>query len=95
MITLEGEFERAKAEHKHNVLKVLIIDYLYTLYKSGKLTIPEFADADKYISILAERNIKDIVMLGDNMQRFNELYDMAYKVLSPLLDKLNRRLYVK
>ena len=95
MATLESEFERAKAEHKHNVLKVLIIDYLYTLYKSGKLTIPVFADADKYISILAERNIKDIVMLNDNMQRFNELYDMAYKVLSPLLDKLNRRLYVK
>ena len=95
MVTLESEFERAKAQHKHYILKFMIMDYFYGLLHSGELEIPEHFTEDKYIALLAEKHIKDLVLQGDNLKRFNRLYEKAYNELAPKLHELDeRRLYV-
>ncbi len=95
MVTLESEFESAKAQHKHYILKFMIMNYFYGLLHSGELKIPNYTTEEKYIALLAEKHIKDLVVQGDNLEHFNKLYEKAYDALAPKLQELDeRRLYV-
>lgn len=95
MVTLESEFERAKAQHKHYIVKFMAMNYFYGLLHSGELEIPKHFTVYKYIALLAEKHIKDLVVQGDNLEHFNKLYEKAYDALAPRLQELDeRRLYV-
>lgn len=95
MISIESEFERAKAQHKHSILKFMIMNYFFSLLNSGELAIPNDTTEDNYIMLLAEKNIKDLILQDDNLEKFNRLYEKAYKELAPRLQELDeRRLYV-
>lgn len=84
MVSLESEFESAKSEHKLNILKFMIADY----YLSAGVSIEEAL-------LLADKHIKNL-LLNNDIEQFNKLYDKAYNTLAPLLPQLDeRRLYVR
>lgn len=85
---LEEECMQRIALHKFSILKAMMMRYYETL-EQGQVDIPEFCK-DSYskhrIELLANRDIRDLVCLGDNLQKFNSLYEKAYAELAPLLN---------
>lgn len=85
---LESEFEQYKAQHKFCILKAMMMRYFETL-ESGQVDLPEFCkdiDAKHRYELLAMRELKHLITLGDNLEKFNSLYEKAWSELAPVLD---------
>ena len=85
---LHEEFEQYKALHKFSILKAMMMRYYETL-EQGQVDIPEFCkdiDSKHRYELLAMRELKALICQGDNLERFNSLYEKAYTELAPLLD---------
>ena len=87
MITLEQEFENRKAQHKFNILKIMLMDY-YVTKEQTEPDIPEFMKDEydkKRIELLAVGAIKDLACQCDSV-KFNSLYERAWQKLAPVFD---------
>lgn len=81
---LENEFEQFKALHKFSILKAMMKRYYETI-QQGQVNLPDFM-RDDTPEKLADKDIKALVCRGDNLEKFNSLYEKAYTELAPLLD---------
>lgn len=79
---LEAEFEEIKALHKYAILKARIINY-YETSQQGEVNMPDFM-RDDTPEKLADRDLKNLVL--NDINKFNRLYELAYKEIAPLLD---------
>lgn len=79
---LEKEFEGAKALHKYSILKARIMNYYATLQQCD-VNMPDFM-RDDTPEKLADRDLKNLVL--NDINKFNMLYELAYKEIAPLLD---------
>ena len=81
--TLEQEFEEFKAIHKFAILKAKMIDYYNTL-EDGELNIPSFLRKDTPEK-KADKDIRELLCLGDGGAKFNSLYEMAWDSMAEIL----------
>lgn len=79
---LENEFDKFKALHKYAILKARIMNYYETL-QQGEVNMPDFM-RDDTPEKLADRDLKNLVL--NDINKFNSLYELAYKEIAPLLD---------
>ena len=83
-ISLENELSQCIAQHKYAVLKAKMIDYYQTL-EMGKVNLPNFVRTDSP-EILADRELRHILCSENGMERFNELYEIAWNSIAELMD---------
>lgn len=83
-VSLEKEFAEFKAQHKLAVLKAKMIDYYRTL-DMGKVNLPNFLRNDSPEK-RATKEIMDILNGENGLQRFNELYELAWHSIEELMD---------
>lgn len=81
-MNLEQEFEQFKALHKYAILKAKIMDYYRTI-RQGEVNIPEFMD-EFAPERLADIELRRLVL--NDMDKFNSLYETAYKELAEILE---------
>lgn len=82
METLEQEFEKAKAIHKYSVLFAMIKKYYTDLQGTG-INIPDFMRDDSPEE-LAQKDLKCLVTMPDNLKTFNRLYELAWEEVKHL-----------
>lgn len=80
---LEQEFRQYAHSHKVVMLKAKILDYYQTL-EQGQVNLPSFM-RDDTPEIKTEKEIHRLLNLGDNLEQFNKLYELAYQELAPML----------
>lgn len=83
MGALEKEFEEIKAVHKFAVVKGMLIDYYKTI-QQGQVNLPDFMRNDTPEK-LAQRDIRNLVLLNDGLEKFNNTYEKAWCIVAPLL----------
>lgn len=83
MLTLEQEFEEFKALHKFSVLKGKMINYYRTIQQNEE-NLPNFM-RDDTPEKLADRDIRNLVLLNDGLFKFNSLYEKAWCEVAPML----------
>lgn len=83
MVTLEREFEEYKALHKYAVLKAKVMDYYNTLEQS-QVNLPNFMRDDN-AEKLADRELRRLVLLDDNLATFNRLYERAWEEIAEVM----------
>ena len=71
-ISLENEFEQAKAQHKYSVLKAKMMAY-YSTVDMCKINLPDFLREDNPEK-MADKELKNILCAPEGLKKFNELY---------------------
>lgn len=82
MGALEKEFTEYKALHKYAIMKAMLMRYFQTI-QQGEVNIPDFMRNDTPEK-LADAELRKLVV--NDINKFNSLYEKAYKELAPLLD---------
>lgn len=80
-LSLEREFEQAKALHKYSVLKAKMVAYFQTLEES-QVNVPNFQRIGQRAIDLADIEIRHLLCRGDGGVEFNRLYELAYDELN-------------
>jgi hypothetical protein len=83
-MNLEEEFEITKARHKYSVLKARIMQYYMDL-EQGQINLPNFMREDNPEK-LADRDIRNLLLLSDGGKKFNELYEHAWHDVAEYLN---------
>lgn len=87
MKTLEQEFEEYKSKHKYSILKAILTNYYETIEKAEP-DIPAFMQEHYRHSraeLLAQRDIRNLVLEMDGMKKFDAMYEKAWCHLAPTL----------
>lgn len=79
------EFEEYKALHKYAILKAKMVKYYQDL-EANSPTIPDFMRQGQTPESLADGDIRNIICIPDNLEKFNSLYEKAYQELAEVLD---------
>lgn len=84
--TLENEFKRYKAMHKYKVLKAKMIRYYIDLKTSkGEVNLPPFIIREQ-AEEQAEKDLREMLIQPDGLNRFNSLYEIAWDSMGELMD---------
>ena len=74
ILSIEDEFENRKAKHKRDILKVMLMDYFYSLGYS-KTQLERLADIELHK-----------MLCTSDITRFNSLYEQAWQKLVFIFD---------
>ena len=83
-MVLEREFTRRAFVHKMAVLKAVMMKHYADLQDTNTVCIPDFLRQDTPEK-LAEKEIEELLILDNNGERINHLYNIAWEVVKESL----------